>query len=56
MFSDIGLTVQKSVGSLNQSTNINFANVLVASITSEEARNAALKEIALGISKVTPSA
>ena len=56
MFSDIGLAVQKSVGSLNQSTNINFANVLVANITSEEARNAALKEIALGISKVTPSA
>jgi len=55
MFSDIGAAVQKSVGSLSQSNNINFANVLAANITSEDARNETLKEIAVGISKLVPS-
>ena len=32
MFSDIGGAVQKSIGSLSQSTNVNFANVLVSNI------------------------
>ena len=53
MFSDIGGAIQKSVGSLSQSNNINFANVLAANITSEDARNETLKEIAVGISKVS---
>jgi uncharacterized membrane protein YdbT with pleckstrin-like domain len=51
MFSDIGVAVQKSVSSLSQSNSVNFANVLVSNITSEEVRNETLKEIALGISK-----
>jgi hypothetical protein len=55
MFSDIGLAVQKSIGSLSQSTNLNFANVLVTSITSEEARNETLKAIAVAISKPNQS-
>jgi len=55
MFSDIGVAVQKSIGSLSQSTNVNFANVLVSNITTEEGRNEALKQIALGISKVGAS-
>jgi hypothetical protein len=55
MFSDIGGAVQKSIGSLSQSTNVNFANVLVSNITTEEGRNEALKQIALGISKVGAS-
>jgi hypothetical protein len=51
MFSDIGTAVQKSINSLSQSTNLNFANVLIANITSEELRNQTLKEIAVAISK-----
>lgn len=51
MFSDIGGAVQKSVASLSQSTNVNFANVLVAYISTTDKRDEALKEIAVGISK-----
>jgi hypothetical protein len=51
MFSDIGGAVQKSVSSLSQSTNVNFANVLVAYMSPEK-RDEALKEIAVNISKV----
>ena len=52
MFSDIGGAVHKSVASLSQSTNVNFANVLVAYISTADKRDETLKEIAIGISKV----
>jgi len=52
MFSDIGGAVQKSVASLSQSTNVNFANVLAAYISTGDKRDEVLKEIAIGISKV----
>jgi hypothetical protein len=55
MFSDIGSAVQKSISSLSQSTNLNFANVLIANITSEEARNETLKAVAVAISKPNQS-
>ncbi|QRM55262.1 hypothetical protein [Sinorhizobium sp. BG8] len=55
MFSNIGSAVQKSISSLSQSTNLNFANVLIANITTEEARNETLKAIAEAISKPNQS-
>jgi hypothetical protein len=55
MFSDVGSAVQKTVNSLSQSTNLNFANVLIANITSEEARNETLKQFAVAIARPSQS-
>jgi hypothetical protein len=54
MFSDIGTAVQKSMAALSQSSNLNFANVLVANIISVDNRDDTLKQIAIAISKAGP--
>ncbi len=51
MFGDIGQAVQRSVGSLTQSTNLNFANVIISKIDDNPLRRTGYKELALKIAE-----
>jgi hypothetical protein len=49
MFSEIVQSVNRSVSAMTTSTNLNFANVLIANIAKETTRDEALKELATSL-------
>jgi hypothetical protein len=54
MFADIGQAVQRSVGAMTQSLQLNFANVVISNIEKPEVRDEARKALVVSF-KGTPS-
>jgi hypothetical protein len=56
MFGETGQAVQRSMGSLTQSANLNFAHVLISKIDDRDLRRGAYKELAMKIAESRSSA